>query len=75
MLLLQKKSENVIIPRVVVETAEEAKSEIEKLNLKVETIQEESDFIEKGYVLRQEPIYNTTVEEGTTVELYVSMGQ
>lgn len=66
---------NVTVPSLVGEKEDDAKRELENLNLKVEIVEEENEVVEIGYVVRQEPIYNTTVEEGTTVKLYVSMGQ
>lgn len=70
-----EEKESVQIPKLVGENFEEAKKELEKVNLKVEKIEEKSSIIESGYVMKQEPTYNTTVEEGTTVKLYVSIGE
>lgn len=70
-----EEKEEVQVPKVVGENFEEAKKELEKVNLKVEKIEEKNSIIESGYVMKQEPTYNTTVEEGTTVKLYVSIGE
>lgn len=70
-----EEKESVQVPKLVGENFEEAKKDLEKVNLKVEKIEEKSSIIERGYVMKQEPTYNTTVEEGTTVKLYVSIGE
>ena len=65
--------EETIIPKVAGMTFEEAKEKLEKMNLKVEKIEEKNKYIEYGYVIRQEPEDNTITEEGTTIKLYVSI--
>lgn len=69
-----EEKESVQVPKLVGENFEEAKKELEKVNLKVEKIEEKSSTLESGIVFKQEPTYNTTVEEGTTIKLYVSSG-
>ena len=68
-----EEKEDVQVPKVVGKSFEEAKKELEKVNLKAEKIEEKNEYIANGYVIRQEPTSNTTVEEGTTVKLYVSI--
>lgn len=68
-----EEKESVQVPKLVGENFEEAKKELEKINLKAEKIEEKNEYIANGYVIRQEPTSNTIVEEGTTVKLYVSI--
>lgn len=71
---LNSKSKTVEIPKVVGLTFEEAKEKLEKVNLKVEKIEEDSQEVENNHVIRQEPKYleNYEVKEKSTVKVYVS---
>ena len=64
----------VQVPKVPGKTFEEAKEILEMLNLKVEKIEEKNSEIKKGIVIKQYPVYNTPIEEGETVKVYVSTG-
>ncbi|EGT3614679.1 Stk1 family PASTA domain-containing Ser/Thr kinase [Clostridium perfringens] len=65
---------DVKIPNVVGEKAEDAKSKLEALGLKVLEVTEESDQ-EKGIVLKVDPSADTTVKEGSEVKLTISGGE
>ncbi|MFR1315172.1 MAG: PASTA domain-containing protein, partial [Clostridium perfringens] len=64
----------VKIPNVVGEKAEDAKSKLEGLGLKVLEVTEESDQ-EKGIVLKVDPNVDSTVKSGSEVKLTVSGGE
>ena len=65
---------DVKIPNVVGEKAEDAKSKLEGLGLKVLEVTEESDQ-EKGIVLKVDPNVDSTVKSGSEVKLTVSGGE
>ena len=65
---------DVKIPNVVGEKAEDAKSKLEGLGLKVVEVTEESDQ-EKGIVLKVDPNVDSTVKSGSEVKLTVSSGE
>ncbi|KXA14639.1 Stk1 family PASTA domain-containing Ser/Thr kinase [Clostridium perfringens] len=65
---------DVKIPNVVGEKAEDAKSKLEALGLKVLEVTEESDQ-EKGIVLKVNPNVDSTVKSGSEVKLTVSGGE
>lgn len=71
---LNSKGKTTEIPKVVGLTFEEAKEKLEKVNLKVEKIEEDSQEVEKNHVIRQDPKYleNYEVREKSTVKVYVS---
>ena len=64
---------DIIIPKVIGMSFGDAKEEIESRNLKVEKIdvEEASEAVEEGCVLRQEPSEDTKVRKGDTVKLYI----
>ena len=53
---------------------EEAKDKIEEQSLNVEKVEESSDKVEAGYVIRQDPEQNSEANSGETVKVYVSTG-
>ncbi|MFC2950156.1 Stk1 family PASTA domain-containing Ser/Thr kinase [Virgibacillus sediminis] len=55
-------------------TEEQARKELEDENLKMEVIEESSDNVPEGQVVRQEPESSTELEEGSTVQVYISTG-
>lgn len=65
---------DVKIPNVVGQKAEDAKSKLEGLGLKVVEVTEESDE-EKGIVLKVDPNVDATVKSGSEVKLTVSAGE
>ena len=54
---------------------DEAKEELEALNLKVNKIMTFSEDIDKDHVVKTDPSANKTVKEQTTVDVYVSDGK
>ncbi len=70
-----KENKIVTTPRVEGMSFEEAKRELEKYNLKIEKIEEKTTKVLEGYVLRQEPKYNTKIEENSIVKVYVSINK
>lgn len=55
-------------------TVSEAKQYLENNNLRMNVIEENSDVIPEGAVIRQSPKPGTNVQENTTVDVYVSKG-
>lgn len=62
------------VPKVVGERLEEAQKLIEDQGLKIEKIEETSEKVEAGYIIRQEPEVDTELNAGETVKVYVSTG-
>lgn len=54
--------------------AREAQVRLENLGMLVKTVEEASDTVSSGKVIRQEPISGTAVEKGTEITLFVSSG-
>jgi len=65
----------VKIPDLVEWEYEEAKEELENLNLKVKKQLIFSEEIEEGHVVKTDPAEGRTVKEKSTVEVYVSDGK
>lgn len=55
-------------------TETEAKQYLEANGLKMNKIEENSDTVPKGQVIKQNPDSNTDLEKGETVDVYVSIG-
>ncbi|MFD1038035.1 Stk1 family PASTA domain-containing Ser/Thr kinase [Virgibacillus byunsanensis] len=53
---------------------QEARDSLEGQNLVMDPIREHSEDAPEGEVIRQDPAPNTELEEGDTVEVYISMG-
>lgn len=70
---LGKEVKDVAVPSVVGQAAENARSTLEANNLVCELLEEESDTVAPGYVIRQEPS-GGRLAEGSTVQVYVSVG-
>lgn len=66
---------DVMLPNVIEWEYEEARDELESLNLTVEKELVFSDDVEEGYVVRMSPGTGRTVKEETTVTLSVSEGK
>lgn len=65
---------DIPVPDLRNELAEDAQAELLKLKLKYEKIEEESDSIAEGYVIKQSPSKGVKVQEGATILLHVSKG-
>ena len=74
-LTLSKGTEKTTVPKVAGMTFEEAEKELIAAKLKVEKIEEKSDKVQEGIVIRQETEAYTEVNAGETVKVYVSIGK
>ncbi len=72
--VVSKGTETTKVPKVAGKTKDEAQTELENAKLQVETIEEISQKIQEGIVIRQDPKENTEVNAGDTVKIYVSKG-
>ena len=73
--LLYLTPSNKQVPDVTGKTVAEAREAIEKVNLKVgEEIEENSDEVASGMIIRTDPVAGTQRKEGSTVNLVVSKG-
>ncbi len=70
------KGEKIVsVPDLLVGKAkEEVEAKIEESELKVEIVEENSDKMESGKVIKVEPAEKTEVAAGSTVKVYVSIG-
>jgi serine/threonine-protein kinase len=73
-IVISKGIEVVIVPDVTGLSANQAKTLIEKAKLKVKVIEEESETVEKGKVIRQSPSAGDTAKKGDEVIIVVSAG-
>lgn len=73
-LTISKGTEITTVPKVAGDTYEDAESKLKNAKLNVEKIEETSQKIQEGIVIKQEPIENTSVNAGDTVKVYVSKG-
>ena len=55
--------------------AEDAKRKLEKSGLKVKIVKAESEEVPEGYVIKTDPAAKSSVNEGTEVKVYVSLGK
>lgn len=55
-------------------TEDEVKKYLDDNGLKMNKIEEHSDSVEKGQVIKQDPQSNTDLEKGETVDVYISTG-
>ena len=68
--------EMVLVPNVQNMSQQEAESTLEQRGLSVGTItQAQSDTVNEGYVMSQDPAMNSSVSKDTTVNLVVSSGK
>ncbi len=65
---------NVKLANVTGKPLAEAKKSLEAQGITVSVVEEESESVEKGRVIRQSISANETVQKGTPVTLYVSKG-
>jgi len=72
--VVSKGQEIVEIPKVEGEKREKAEELLKDLNLKIEYIEENSDKIEAGYVIKQEPAAKESVKGGSEIKVYISKG-
>lgn len=62
------------VPKVTGKTYEEAETELTELSLVPNKVEESSEKVEAGYVIRQDPAPDTELNSGETVTVYVSTG-
>ena len=73
--IVVSKGENIkIVPKVVGEEVEPARELLKAEELEMEVIEENSDEVEPGIIMRQEPEADEEVNAGSTVKVYVSAG-
>lgn len=73
-LVVSKGVEVVTVPKVADYTYEEAEKMLVDAKLKVEKIEETSQKVQEGVVIKQEPEENTTANAGDTIKVHVSTG-
>lgn len=56
-------------------SVDDVKIKLEKKGLKAKIIKVENEEINEGFVIKTEPAAHSTVDEGTEVKVYVSMGK
>lgn len=71
---LSKGGKVVLVPDVTKSTVDAAKILIEQRGLVFETVEEYSNDIPSGDIIKQEPTVNEEVAAGATVKVYVSKG-
>lgn len=73
-LVISKGTEMVKVPKVAGMEYEAAATELNNAKLKPEKIEEISEKVQEGYVIKQEPAENTEAKAGDTIKVYVSIG-
>ena len=72
--IISKGIEVTKVPGVVAVTKDEARLTLRQQGFEVEEVEEKSDKIEAGYIIKQEPAEGTEVEAKSTVKIFVSIG-
>ena len=72
--VVSKGAELTTMPKVIGMTKDEAIKELKNSNLKSEIIEETSQEVQEGYIIKQDVEPNTTINAGETVKIYVSIG-
>lgn len=73
-LTVSKGIKMVIMPKLKGLKYEEAVAELEKVELKAEKVEEISQTVEEGYVIKQDDEEGKQINAGSTVKVYVSKG-
>jgi len=73
-LVISKGTEMTTVPKVAGMEYEAAVTDLNNAKLKPEKIEEISEKVQEGYVIKQEPSENTEAKAGDTVKVYVSIG-
>ena len=73
-LVISKGTEMVKVPKVAGMEYEAAVTELNNAKLKPEKIEEISEKVQEGYVIKQDPVENTEAKAGDTIKVYVSIG-
>ena len=72
--VVSKGTNTKIVPKVTGEKYEDAQKLIEDQELVIEKVEETSDKVEAGYVIKQEPKAESEVNAGESIKVYVSTG-
>ncbi|HFI0557179.1 TPA: Stk1 family PASTA domain-containing Ser/Thr kinase [Streptococcus suis] len=64
----------VTVPNLIGSDADSAQKELEDLGFKVTLKKENSDTVEEGYVIKTDPVANSSKEKGSTITVIVSKG-
>lgn len=64
----------VTVPNLIGSDADSAQKELEDLGFKVTLKKEYSDTVEEGYVIKTDPVANSSKEKGSTITVVVSKG-
>ena len=73
-LTVSKGIKKVLVPKVIGMTSEEAVEELQKYELEIDEIKEESQTVQEGIVIRQEVQEGTEITAGSKITVYVSSG-
>jgi len=73
-IVVSKGTEKTIMPKITGMEYEEAVQELTNAKLKVEKVEETSQKVQEGYVIKQDPAEKTELNAGDTVKVYVSIG-
>jgi len=75
--ILPDKKPDVKVPKVKDLTVIEAETKLKKAGFEVniDTIKEENEKIEKGHVIKTEPIEGRSIKKGSTITIYESLGK
>ncbi len=73
-IVISKGIETTKVPKIVGKTYEEAVAALTEAKLKAERVEETSDKVQEGYVIKQEPAEETEINAGETIKVYVSIG-
>ena len=73
-LTVSKGIKKVLVPKVIGMTSEEAVEELQKYELEIDEIKEESQTVQEGIVIRQEVEEGTEITAGSKITVYVSSG-
>lgn len=74
MLTVARSMQVVCVPNVVFYSAAEAEQKLRQMGLACIAVEEESQTVKSGLVLRQEPAANSEITSGATVTIYISKG-
>lgn len=73
-LIISKGTEKTKVPKISGMEYNEAVKELNNAKLKVEKIEETSQKVQEGYVIKQDPVEETELNAGDTIKVYVSIG-
>lgn len=74
-IVVSKGQEITTVPKIVGKKQEEAIQALEESKLIAEIIEETSEKIEQGVVIKQEPAVNTELPANSSIKVYVSIGR